>query len=250
MLISELRALVAFTGWANERILAACELLPDGALGAPASPDPGWGSLRGILVHALDTEYGWRMLLQGQDASELLSEADFPDVAALRARWAEERAAWRAYLDALSEDAIGAPYGAGQGGPAVWQTVLHVVVHGVQHRAEVAAILTGYGCSPGDLDFDVFLADASHERDAGRMPHPAHGRLSDYVRALRPGGRYVMAGGSNRQIFEALLRGPLVSLRCRASVRNVLAQPSQRDLQFLGELLADGRGSSLTAGVG
>lgn len=160
MLIAELRALVEFTHWANERILAACEQLPDGALSAPVSPDPGWGSLRGILVHTLDTEYGWRLLLQGQDASELLSEADFPGVPALRARWAEERAAWRAYLDALGEDAILAPYGAGQGGPAVWQTVMHVVLHSAQHRAEAAAILTGHGCSPGDIDFDVFLADA------------------------------------------------------------------------------------------
>lgn len=33
--------------------------------------------------------------------------------------------------------------------------------------------------------------------------------LADYRRALKPGGRYVLIGGSNSQLFEALLLGPL-----------------------------------------
>ena len=39
----------------------------------------------------------------------------------------------------------------------IWQTILHVVAHGIQHRSEAAAILTGYGHSPGEMDFDLFL---------------------------------------------------------------------------------------------
>lgn len=39
----------------------------------------------------------------------------------------------------------------------LWHCLLHVVNHGTQHRSEAAAILTGYGRSPGDLDFTAFL---------------------------------------------------------------------------------------------
>ena len=41
----------------------------------------------------------------------------------------------------------------------LWHCLVHVVNHGTQHRSEAAAILTGYGCSPGELDFTVFLND-------------------------------------------------------------------------------------------
>ncbi len=39
----------------------------------------------------------------------------------------------------------------------LWHCLLHVVNHGTQHRSEAAAILTGYGYSPGGLDFTMFL---------------------------------------------------------------------------------------------
>jgi hypothetical protein len=38
-----------------------------------------------------------------------------------------------------------------------WQVLHHVVLHGMQHHAEIAAQLTSQGLSPGDIDF-VFYA--------------------------------------------------------------------------------------------
>lgn len=71
-----------------------------------------------------------------------------------------ERSAWFDYAAGLSDESLDLGYGDNpQNGLKVWQTIVHVVMHGIQHRSEAAAILTGYGQSPGELDFDLFLRE-------------------------------------------------------------------------------------------
>ena len=62
----------------------------------------------------------------------------------------------------------------------------------------------------------------------------------DYKRALAADGAYVMTGGSNRQLTDALLFGPLLSTG-RQKLGNVLMKPSQADLLFLKELCEAGK---------
>ena len=155
---NDIFTLIHFNFWANKRILAACEHLTSEEFTREVTPDPGWGSLRGILVHTLDTEYGWRSILQAQETDIILQAADFPDVAALKARWDIENSAWLDYLISLKGKRLNQGYGGiSQNDPNVWQTILHVVIHGIQHRGEAAFILTGYGHSPGEIDFGIFL---------------------------------------------------------------------------------------------
>lgn len=158
---NDISTLIRFNFWANERILTACERITSEAFTREVTPDPGWGSLRGILVHTLDTEYGWRTSLQALE-DIILDESDFADVAVLRARWEIEKAAWLDYLNRLTDETINQGYGEEpQNGPKIWQTIMHVVTHGVQHRSEAAFILTGYGHSPGELDFAVFMSEGA-----------------------------------------------------------------------------------------
>lgn len=155
---TEFNQLVSYSAWATDRILATCEPLTPEAFAQPVTPDPGWGSLRGLLVHALDAEYGWRTVLEGESDSGVLEEVDFPDVATLRTRWAEEHAAWARFAAALTPERLADGYGERpDDGPRVWQTIMHVLFHSAQHRSEAAAILTGMGHSPGELDLDVYL---------------------------------------------------------------------------------------------
>jgi uncharacterized damage-inducible protein DinB len=34
----------------------------------------------------------------------------------------------------------------------LWHAMAHLVNHGTQHKTEAAAMLTGFGHSPGDID--------------------------------------------------------------------------------------------------
>jgi NADPH:quinone reductase-like Zn-dependent oxidoreductase len=65
--------------------------------------------------------------------------------------------------------------------------------------------------------------------------------LGDYKGALKPNGTYVMVGGSTKQMFEALLLGPLYSLGGSRKLGNLLAHVSQDDLLFLKALIEEGK---------
>jgi len=58
--------------------------------------------------------------------------------------------------------------------------------------------------------------------------------------ALSANGTYVMSGGSNRQLMDALLIGPLLSVG-RQELGNLLVKPNQADLLFLKELCEAGK---------
>ena len=62
----------------------------------------------------------------------------------------------------------------------------------------------------------------------------------DYRRALAPHGHYVMTGGSNRQLTDALLFGPWLSLGGQ-KMGNLLVKPTQADLLLLKELCETGQ---------
>jgi len=65
--------------------------------------------------------------------------------------------------------------------------------------------------------------------------------LSSYKRTLAPGGVFVMAGGTRRQIFQSMLLGPLMSEKNGRKMRGVMAKPSQKDLAFIKHLVENGK---------
>ena len=66
--------------------------------------------------------------------------------------------------------------------------------------------------------------------------------ISDYKRALNPSGIYVAAGGSMAQVFQALLLGPLISMRGNKKMGSMgVAKINKKDLVFMNELLETGK---------
>lgn len=159
-----IRLLLDYNDWANARILAAAEGLSEAQYNA-VMPGLSHGSVRATLVHALGAEEVWRQrCLEGVSPARLLSEADLPIFADLRARWAVGRQAMRDGLARLSDEALAAPleYRTTRGTSMRdirWHLLAHLVNHGTQHRAEAAVVLTAFGHSPGDVDLIIYLRE-------------------------------------------------------------------------------------------
>ena len=114
--------------------------------------------------------------------------------------------------------------------------------------AEVTAV-----CSTRNLDI-VRSIGADHVIDYTQEDFTRNGQrydlilavngyhsISDYKRALHPEGVYVMTGGSNAQMFQAMLLGPLISMTGRQKMGNSTHKPNKKDLVFMKELLEAGK---------
>ena len=154
--------LYKYNQWANARILNAAASVTTDQFIAPASFPH--GGLRGTLVHALSAEWIWRTRWEGSSPTFMLKAEEFPDFPSLRARWAEEEMRLMNFVNALSEERLDDPfhYTNTSGKPfsrVLWHAMVHLVNHGTQHRTEAAAMLTDFGCSPGDIDLIFFVSE-------------------------------------------------------------------------------------------
>lgn len=156
----DLLTLFAYNTWANHRILETTAMATHEQFLAPA--DYSRGGLRPTLSHVLDGERSWRLLLQSGAMPFDIKDDTFANLHELTARWGQEEAAMQAYLASLKDEdlAVVVRYTTNTGikrERVRWHCLIHVVNHGTQHRSEAAALLTGFGHSPGDLDFTMYL---------------------------------------------------------------------------------------------
>lgn len=165
MYVPMIRLLFDYSAWADTRVLKAAEgLTPDQWL-APGSA--GRGSIRDTLVHAIAAQRRWMSWLDGsvppQEAMRLnIDPETVPDLGALRERWEQVQQQTRAFLERATEELlaeeISSPTPRGDVWTAPrWEILVHVANHNTQHRSEVAAMLTQFGHSPGDLDVLFYL---------------------------------------------------------------------------------------------
>lgn len=164
MLAAQLRRLFAYNQWAWRQVFPSLAQLPGAAY--KADRPFFWGSLHGLMVHAVATESIWLARLQGESPTTLLQPDDFPDFAGIQAHWEVVDARWQRYLGDLADadmarivayhntrgDAFQLP---------VTDIVQHVANHATEHRSQMTPILFNLGAPTPPLDYLWFCLQSA-----------------------------------------------------------------------------------------
>ncbi|HEU5194155.1 MAG TPA: DinB family protein, partial [Methylomirabilota bacterium] len=119
-------------------------------------------SLRDTLVHTMGAQWLYLERWHGRSPRAMPAAGDFPDLAAIRARWAVIDRDTDAFVAGVDDAALArvVEYVNMQGerwAYPLWQQMIHQVNHATQHRSEAAMLLTRAGHSPGLLDYLYFV---------------------------------------------------------------------------------------------
>jgi uncharacterized damage-inducible protein DinB len=109
----------------------------------------------------MSAEWIWLSRWKGTSPDSMLDPTDFPNLKSIQTRWEVVEAETRQFTERLDPSQLDkvVSYINTRGEKwayPLWQQMLHQVNHATQHRSEVAAILTYFGKSPGDLDYLVY----------------------------------------------------------------------------------------------
>lgn len=142
--------------WANRRMLATARRVPFELL--TVVEIDGFFPVRDTLVHIMTCQELWLERWQGQQPSPELQPEEFPDLAAIEARWEIVDRQTDAFRRLLTDEQLLLPitYEGMRGGRfsyPLWQAMLHQANHATYHRGEIAALLTHLGASPGEMDY-------------------------------------------------------------------------------------------------
>ena len=161
MNLATIRNLLDYGDWAIGRLFAQIgALTPEQFVATPIASLP---SIRHTLTHTLGAEVLWLSRFRTGSSAINITEEQFPDFATFRQEWDVQRAALRAHLDTLDDEALAEPFRFERRGVSLewtlWKIFYQLINHEMQHRTEIAAILTELGHSPGDLDFFIYIME-------------------------------------------------------------------------------------------
>jgi uncharacterized damage-inducible protein DinB len=152
-LVEHAQSLLAYHAWADDRILAAA----DGISAAD------YAQLQAPFEHMLGTWRFWHANWAGTWGQMVLPV--LPTLAKAREDYAASHEALRSYARALTQEELDRSeqwwlrWGY-EGKMALGESVTQIFYHGIQHRSEIAVVLTSLDRSPGDLDYLTFLRES------------------------------------------------------------------------------------------
>ena len=158
MLKEYIQELYDFNCWGRDRILDTAEAISSSQFDQETRFPH--NTVRRTLVHVLSAENSYRIRCQ-QQPKTWLEESHFPDLRVVRDYWFDEEKKMRGYLNQVNDvDLDQVVRYKTSSGDEFARTRLVILTqlffHGMQHRSELAQMLTVFGHSPGDIDYTVY----------------------------------------------------------------------------------------------
>ncbi|MGH7481166.1 MAG: DinB family protein [Longimicrobiales bacterium] len=155
----ELRDLIAYTEWANARVLdAAAALEPEAFSRYLGSSFP---SVRATLAHMVGSEWIWLRRWTGISPAHPPDDWDLSNLDSIRAHWADVETERAAFLDRLGEANVSRMIKYRTTKRELFSQPLdrlirHVVNHATYHRGQVVTMLRQLGASAPATDFVLY----------------------------------------------------------------------------------------------
>jgi len=162
-ILRNLRMLVRYSAWANERMFEAVAALPEGE--ATRERPALFGNMVHTLNHGYVVDLIWQAHLEGRSHGFTARNTNsHPPLEALLRLQREIDAWYVACADRLSESSAGEVVdftfvGGGAASMTRGDILLHVVNHKTYHRGQVAAMMYQVPARPPVMDLPVFLRD-------------------------------------------------------------------------------------------
>jgi uncharacterized damage-inducible protein DinB len=117
------------------------------------------GSVRNQIIHLMSVDELWFSELQGVEISEFNNPANIDDRKIIREHWDSVVQNMRDYLAELQDDMLfKKPITQEEDKDLiVWQVLLHVAIHGTDHRAQLLRILHDMGVKTESQDYIFFV---------------------------------------------------------------------------------------------
>jgi len=160
MTLSDIKTLLDFNFWANNRLMSVLEILTD----EQYTKDVGssHGGVRGTLAHILASHEMWLSRWQGNPSKTTIDAGGGPTLAGAKQFWENIRRQLTAFVNELTEDDLtkminytnvrGESYSTPLG-----QMMQHLVNHATYHRGQIVTMLRQIGVKPVNTDMILYF---------------------------------------------------------------------------------------------
>ena len=168
---NDIQLLYEYDRWANNRVLQAVSALTPEQLTRDLGGS--FRSVRDTLVHIIGGEWSWltywkqpshspAFLADLWDRHDTLFSPDaFPNLAAVRLKWAEVEKEQTEFVNSVTEEALRKMLPFRTTELSLAYVMQHLVNHSTYHRGQVAVMMRQLDAKPLPTDFHLFLLECA-----------------------------------------------------------------------------------------